>query len=295
MLVAGDVAEAGDVRRAIDETRARYGGLNGVVHAAGITNGPSIFQPFESLTEAHIEEQLRPKMLGARVLAEELADEALDFVLLISSNASVLGGLGLAAYAAANCFLDVFAAERAREHRVPWISAGWDGWPTARRTAIDGAWATAADRFAMTVEECETALRLVLAAPAGHVVVSSADMTARLERWTALADDVAPSAEIPLAEDDSQAQDEITRTLIALWREMLGTGRLGVYDNFFELRGDSLLGSRMITRLNMLLGVQLPLRTLFEKPTIAGLTERVAAFRNRTRSPLRADEVEMVL
>jgi len=286
--IDGDVASVDDVTRAVGEAQARYGALHGVIHAAGITSGPSIFEPFVALTPSSYVDQARPKALGARVLARVLDGIELDFVLLISSNASVLGGLGLAAYAAANCALDAIAARANRDGSIPWISAGWDGWPTARRAARDPASATSQDRLAMTLDECERAFRLVLASPPGHVVVSSASIAARYAR--AFAAERSRQGDVRALEparwctDDEPVSDDVTNTLMRLWCDMLGLTRVGLYDNFFELRGDSLLGSRMITRLNALLKVRLPLRSLFEAPTIAGLREKIAELIDATAS-----------
>lgn len=59
--------------------------------------------------------------------------------------------------------------------------------------------------------------------------------------------------------------------LAALWAEMLGVGPIGVSDNFFELGGHSLLATRVLARVQERFHVELPLSTLFEAPTVAGL------------------------
>ncbi len=59
--------------------------------------------------------------------------------------------------------------------------------------------------------------------------------------------------------------------------EVLKRERVGIHDNFFDLGGHSLLGTQVIARVRKAFAVELPLRALFEEPTVAGLCGRIAA------------------
>jgi amino acid adenylation domain-containing protein len=65
--------------------------------------------------------------------------------------------------------------------------------------------------------------------------------------------------------------------LVDIWREVLGTQRLSVHDDFFSLGGHSLLATRVVSRLREALQVELPLRTFFEAPQLSELAARVEA------------------
>jgi surfactin family lipopeptide synthetase A len=79
-----------------------------------------------------------------------------------------------------------------------------------------------------------------------------------------------------LPEPPSTATEEL---LAGIWSQLLGVPHVGVHDSFFELGGHSLLATQVMSRIHSSLGLQLPLRSLFEAPTVSGLSARVDALR----------------
>jgi aspartate racemase len=72
-------------------------------------------------------------------------------------------------------------------------------------------------------------------------------------------------------------RSSLEELLTGAWCEVLKAERVGVHDNFFDLGGHSLLVTQMIARVRETCGIDLPLRWVFEAPTVAGLAERIEA------------------
>jgi amino acid adenylation domain-containing protein len=71
----------------------------------------------------------------------------------------------------------------------------------------------------------------------------------------------------------------VEEVLATIWADILGVGRVGIYDNFFDLGGHSLLATRVVSRVREVFGVEVPLRDLFERPSVAALAVRIDEIR----------------
>ncbi|ABW31352.1 non-ribosomal peptide synthetase [Acaryochloris marina] len=87
----------------------------------------------------------------------------------------------------------------------------------------------------------------------------------------------APTPELRMIDADASPASPIEDMLAGVWAATLGLEGVGRYDNFFELGGHSLLATQVMSQIQRLLQVEVPLRSLFESPTVAQLAERVEA------------------
>ena len=74
-------------------------------------------------------------------------------------------------------------------------------------------------------------------------------------------------------------QTDLEKRLAAVWQELLGVDKIGIHDSFFELGGDSLVATQLISRIRATLGMDVPLRRLFETPTVGGFAEFMETIR----------------
>jgi amino acid adenylation domain-containing protein len=98
------------------------------------------------------------------------------------------------------------------------------------------------------------------------------------------------TAGIPLTEQGMAApRTETERVLAEIWKELLKVEEVGVEQNFFELGGHSLLVLQVMARIRRRFGLEMPVRTVFEEPTIAGLAaavEKAEAQGSKARTPI---------
>lgn len=84
------------------------------------------------------------------------------------------------------------------------------------------------------------------------------------------------------ADDYVAPRGDVETAIARLWSEVLGGERIGVDDDFFELGGNSLIAVQLIALIRKELGVRLPMRSLFEEPTVAGVTSLIEQARATT-------------
>ena len=277
---SADVSDAAEMSRVLEEAERRFGPLAGVIHGAGDTEA---YFPVAELERQAAERQFKPKVEGLMVLDELLRARDLDFCVLLSSLSALVGGVGLAGYAAANCFLDALAARRNEEARTPWVNINWGAWhfPGGDDGALDR---RPLGATAILPHEGEAAFEAILARAPRQVVVSPRPLRALYDEAVvrhAVAVKATAQAQTPVARHSrpqlatayaaprSRAETEIAE----LWQQLLGVGPIGVFDNFFELGGHSLLAIQLVSRLRVGFGVDAVVSWVFDHSTVAELAE----------------------
>jgi acyl transferase domain-containing protein/acyl carrier protein len=295
LTVAADVTDAEAMAAAVGEVRQRFGGIDGVVHAAGVP-GQGLIQ---LKTPEVAQRVLGPKVHGTLILESLLADDDLDFLLLFSSMSSITGGgPGQSDYCAANAFLDVFGRQRHGRHgvtqAVDWGEWQWDAWDEGLEGFHDEVQQYFREnrrKFGIELDEGMEAMRRILASGKPQVVVATQDfndMVAGSSEFSAanILGEVEKNREsLPahprpvLGVEFVAPRNELERQVAGIWQSILGVDPIGVHDDFFELGGSSLIGIQVVSRMRQELQVEMPLRTLFDVPTVGEQAEMVETLR----------------
>jgi acyl carrier protein len=211
-----------------------------------------------------------------------------EFCLLMSSLSSVLGGLGHAAYSAANIFMDHFVHLHNRTGKTHWISVNWDTWHTGKEKETSSPASPVGKtvvEMAMTGEEGAAAFQRILSRiEAGQVAVSTHDLQTRINRWITFENREAekdankkeagtlqprPDLSSPFTPPESQLE----RLIADIWQKLLGVEKIGIYDNFFDLGATSLDIIQVNKKLMQKLERNIPVDMMFEYPSIASLAK----------------------
>ena len=127
-VIPADIGDAEDVARVL----AKAPNLRGIVHAAGVLDDGMLTQQ----TPERFRKVARPKVDGAWHLHQQTIAKALDFFVLFSSVASVIGSPGQSNYASANAFMDGLALYR-QQQGLPATAINWGPWADVGMAASD--------------------------------------------------------------------------------------------------------------------------------------------------------------
>ena len=287
LTLAADLTVPAQVHAAVAAARARFGAVHGLIHAAGDFGGNLV----QLKTRAEANRVLGPKLHGLHNVLGALAEDPLDLVVLCSSLTGTIGGPGQIDYVAANAFLDAWAHSRAGRPGLT-VSIAWDDWKEVGAAFKLGgtddfvAWRKQHYKTAMRTDEALEVFRRILAARLPHVAVSTRDLGPRAAE---LAQSVSAASlarfgqqyrgtgrpRPPLATAYVAPTSELERKLVDLWQDLLGVQPIGIHDPFADLGGHSLVATQLISRLRDLYHLAIPLRRIFETPTVAELGEHI--------------------
>ncbi|MCC5601616.1 type I polyketide synthase [Nostoc favosum] len=273
-----DVVNLAQMQSAIIQTEEQLGQLNGVFHTVKIPL-EKLFTSIPEIDPKNWEQQFQQKRQKLLILEEALQSQKLDFCLLMSSLTSVLGGLGSVSYSAASLFIDTFAYQHNQKNPIPWMSINWDGWqfPTDKQQIFAS---TSLAEFAIQPQEGINALeRILLGSQYHQIVVSTGNLQSRINQWIKLESLQEKNyvQQVNLSSRHSRPNlknayvapsSDVESRLADIFQELLGIEPIGIHDNFFALGGDSLTGTVLISQVRKHFQVELPVRSLFEAPTV---------------------------
>jgi acyl carrier protein len=266
-----DVSHEDEVALVLTQIRESLPRLRGIIHAAGIVDDGIMLQ----LDQERFRRVMSPKVIGAWNLHRQSLDDPLDFFVLFSSLASMLGSAGQSNYAAANSFLDSLAYYR-RSLGRPALSINWGPWADVGMAAVHREGLSRKGFESITSQEGMEVLERLL--QAGMVQAGVLKPGAHTGAHTAGQQD-ASGLPVFRQQMDAAAPEEHWNLLLAHVRgeisRILGldpTRPPELDRGLVDMGLDSLMAVELRQSLQNSTGHAFPIAAIFNHPTIAGLT-----------------------
>ncbi len=296
IVKTADVGDAAAVETLMASTFAEFNAVHGIFHAAGVAN----LRYMHELPDSIAGQEFMAKVDGVINIERAIAKHAVEtgknplFTVLFSSMASVLGGLGMAAYAGANRFMDAFVQALPGKQGVNWVCINWDDWDFEYTKEQTTAYDKNIAQYALAPEEGIAALEQILGQKQSmQVMVTTRPLLPRVEQWLHQHDPccdgeregdhkaalqlAVPPVETHPTKQGAAALDptSLEQQIAAEYKEVLGVETLTLDDDFFTLGGDSLLAARILMgiRRNVSGGEKIHLAALFDHPTVRQLAQ----------------------
>ncbi|MCM3904759.1 MAG: type I polyketide synthase [Pyrinomonadaceae bacterium] len=289
MLLRGDVTRDEDVRMVLAKMALDMPPLRGVVHAAGALDDGILLQ----LDQERFNQVAAPKIAGAWNLHQATLIAPLDFFILFSSLASLVGSPGQGNYAAANAFLDGLAWHR-RLSNVPALSINWGPWAEVgmaagqpgqkEQFALSGLKRLAPEQGIKALER----LLGVVSTQVGVMPLSAAGKRALAVFTGAKAAQPADNEGRPTSAasfrqrlDEAEARERMS-LLVDHVRSAVGrvlghtqANDLDPQRGLFEMGMDSLMAVELSRSIQASLTQSIPLTVVFDHPTIESLARHL--------------------
>jgi non-ribosomal peptide synthase protein (TIGR01720 family) len=287
-----DIAKADDVIALIAMIDKELPPLRGLIHSAGVLDDGVIVQQ----DRERFAKVLGPKVLGSWNLHRYTQHCSLDFFVCFSSVASVVGWAGQSNYAAGNAFMDSLAYYR-RHLGLPALSINWGPWAEAGMAASlearDIRRMEAAGMYALKTRAGIAAMEELLQAGIPNAAVLDMDWSKVLALYSdqpntllqELAGDNKSSADTSLKDEllvlaDAERQSRLLEVIKNLLAETIGLDDATQIDsntNVFEYGINSLMAMEFKSRLQTMVGVNLPATLVLKYPTAKAMLVPVCA------------------
>jgi len=253
-----------------------FGKIDGLIHTAGLSNAELV----QFKTKEAAQSVFLPKIYGTYNLAQALKDLSLDFVVLKSSLAALLGGFRHIDYCAANACLDSFVTSDLFSFSSFVVSINWNTWRDvgiAAETALKGEATFLGKGNDISPQEGQNLFLEILEGKESNIAVSNIDLNIDFDLHSSFTSDQIETTlkvdrqDLNVVTNYVEPTNDTEFKLAQLWQDMLGIENIGINDDFFALGGHSLKALSLVEKINKTFNCVLPATQIYRDPTIKQL------------------------
>ena len=283
---AADVTDEEEMKKLFLELQATFGKVNGVIHCAGVSgNGRLVQQDISELKRT-----VSAKIEGALIL-DRIVGANCDFFIMFSSINSIFGMIGQSFYTAANSFLDAFSFARKRAGK-PAVTMSWPAWNEIGMAVDNNVNMEAGVFKSVTTTQALYAFEHALASQESHLIIGEINpespylahldthtwllppellKATRAHQREAFNDIKKDGNEKEIIGIDEQELTDREIEIATIWCEELGLQRVSIFDNYYDLGGDSIQAIKIVNRMNQIYQRKVDISDIFNHLTIQAL------------------------
>ena len=286
----------------------KYGTINGIVHAAGIAGEGLFFQ--KSIED--LRTVLDCKILGLHNIDSFISEKnlSMDFLMVCSSFTALAGAIGQWDYAVANEFLNVYCNHKKGKSGLRYISAVWPTWDESGMAHRHGFKREECIFLPISNEAGKEYFRQLIGSEGGESILGhwntdllsgeNLKMNIRFHQKKKIkTESVQESTDRkPRFDDDGEIDPKtIKADLLRLWIRVLGKDDIDEDDKFFEMEGNSILATYLLSEINQVYGDIIDITDIFTHSSINMMSELIykKISKNKKKKSTENDDLDSLL
>ncbi|WP_019912656.1 beta-ketoacyl synthase N-terminal-like domain-containing protein [Paenibacillus sp. HW567] len=269
-----------------------HGRIQGVIYSAGTVVNDFFHNSISNITREMCEAEFEAKMRGLIILERVIRGTEIEYCMVNSSISTILGGIGLTAYTAANQFMNSFVQMmNQQQSRTRWMAVDWDAWNFSASAKPGGT--TVNERMDQFIHPAEGGAIMKslfqIINKTEHIVVSATELEPRLALWVNHSRNNEPRGKW-----ESSKELSIEQLLRERIKDATGLANMGADENFFDAGITSIDIVGMNDSIQQYINRPILISSWYEYPTIRKLAGYLKGEEQEARSAQAFDRTEIV-
>ncbi|MCR3759919.1 SDR family oxidoreductase [Clostridium felsineum] len=282
-----DIANKQELSEFLDNIRNRYGKINGIIHCAGIAGDGFIINREKS----KFNEVIAPKVYGTFLLDQLTKSDNLEFVVMFSSIASIIGGMGQGDYAAANSYLDCFANYRNKSGKKT-IVINWTAWKEIGMSVDYNIEYSKSLFNPILNKDAILAFDHIISNNRSGLIVGSVKFELLKHNVNNLPFKLSNKIKIKLENNKKELKkeasvnkkvaikgkddfNEVESRIAAIWAEVMELDEIDVYESFNNLGGDSIIATIILKKIEVEYPGIIDISDIFRYPSVIQISDYI--------------------